>query len=205
MFCLDLFGCSRCALLALSEGARAEGEAKGSLAAAPTVVFVRSAWRGISPGQARCLVQPGASYALPPVISPATPYPVLQVWPGPCNFLDYLQPRTAAYWGDQLQAHHELLPWDGIWVGVSVPVCLDVPMAGKGAGPPAAGGCLDACACAHCVGVRWSGQCRGLCSERAGRAVGCVGEPSAHATLGRARPFGPTCGSPSAQLHRRLT
>ncbi|KAL6777600.1 AGL1 [Auxenochlorella protothecoides x Auxenochlorella symbiontica] len=41
------------------------------------------------------------------------------VWPGPCHFLDYLLPRTAAYWEEELAAHHNILPWDGIWIDMN--------------------------------------------------------------------------------------
>ena len=38
-----------------------------------------------------------------------------QVWPGACYFPDFLNPRARAFLARQLEAHHGLVPWDGIW------------------------------------------------------------------------------------------
>lgn len=38
------------------------------------------------------------------------------VWPGPCHFVDFLNPKAAPYWRQQLQDFHTDLAWDGIWV-----------------------------------------------------------------------------------------
>jgi alpha-glucosidase (family GH31 glycosyl hydrolase) len=45
----------------------------------------------------------------------AGPILLSQVWPGACYFPDYLNPRARTFFARQLEAHHGLVPWDGIW------------------------------------------------------------------------------------------
>lgn len=40
----------------------------------------------------------------------------LQVWPGATHFPDFLSKAGVKYWGQQLQAFHELVPYDGLWI-----------------------------------------------------------------------------------------
>lgn len=39
------------------------------------------------------------------------------VWPGPCHFPDFFDAKGQAFFTRQLEAHHALVPWDGIWIG----------------------------------------------------------------------------------------
>lgn len=50
-------------------------------------------------------------------ITDATGQPFLgQVWPGATHFPDFLSKEGVKYWEQQLQAFHELVPYDGLWI-----------------------------------------------------------------------------------------
>lgn len=40
----------------------------------------------------------------------------MQVWPGVTHFPDFLSKEGVKYWGQQLQAFHEMVPYDGLWI-----------------------------------------------------------------------------------------
>lgn len=40
----------------------------------------------------------------------------VQVWPGATHFPDFLSKEGVKYWEQQLQAFHELVPYDGLWI-----------------------------------------------------------------------------------------
>ena len=40
----------------------------------------------------------------------------VQVWPGATHFPDFLSKAGVKYWGQQLQAFHDLVPYDGLWI-----------------------------------------------------------------------------------------
>ncbi|KAF2155286.1 glycoside hydrolase family 31 protein [Myriangium duriaei CBS 260.36] len=41
------------------------------------------------------------------------------VWPGYTVFPDWLNSNTTPWWVENLQGHHENIPWDGIWIDMS--------------------------------------------------------------------------------------
>ena len=43
------------------------------------------------------------------------------VWPGKTVFPDFTHPRTPGYWQKQLQAYHDQVPFDGVWVDMNEP------------------------------------------------------------------------------------
>ena len=42
-----------------------------------------------------------------------------QVWPGPTYFPDWFAANTTSYWQSQLQAFHDKVPFDGIWIDMN--------------------------------------------------------------------------------------
>ncbi len=44
-----------------------------------------------------------------------------RVWPGDVYFPDFLHPNASAYWGEQLAAFHERVPFDGVWLDMNEP------------------------------------------------------------------------------------
>ena len=42
-----------------------------------------------------------------------------QVWPGPVNFPDFLNPKSENYWTEQIQAFHNKIEFDGVWIDMN--------------------------------------------------------------------------------------
>lgn len=42
-----------------------------------------------------------------------------QVWPGPVNFPDFMNPAAQRYWSDEVNRFHNILPFDGLWIDMN--------------------------------------------------------------------------------------
>jgi len=42
-----------------------------------------------------------------------------QVWPGPVNFPDFLNPKSVNYWTQQIQNFHNKINFDGVWIDMN--------------------------------------------------------------------------------------
>ncbi|XP_031480737.1 probable alpha-glucosidase Os06g0675700 [Nymphaea colorata] len=46
------------------------------------------------------------------------PY-LAQVWPGPVNFPDFMNPASLPYWQREIQEFHDVIPFDGLWIDMN--------------------------------------------------------------------------------------